>query len=57
MTYEPGADIVRRGLESVNIYVKSYSDLLAEARRYNDDLYKMYENINLKKNDNTDTLK
>lgn len=54
MTYEPGAEKVRKGLESVNIYVKSYSDLLAEARRYNDDLYKMYEDINLKKNDKYD---
>lgn len=50
MTYEPGADKVRRGLESVDIYVKSYSDLLAEARRYNDDIYRMYEDIELKKN-------
>ena len=33
------------------IYVKSYSDLLAEARRYNDDLYKMYEDIMHRKND------
>lgn len=41
MTYEPGAEKVRKGLESVDIYVKSYSDLLAEARRYNDDLYRM----------------
>lgn len=51
MTYEPGADKVRQGLESVDIYVKSYSDLLAEARRYNDDLYKMYEDIMHRKND------
>lgn len=51
MTYEPGAEKVRKGLESVDIYVKSYSDLLAEARRYNDDLYKMYENISKKKNE------
>lgn len=51
MTYEPGAEKVRKGLESVDIYVKSYSDLLAEARRYNDDLYRMYENISNKKNE------
>ena len=51
VTYEPGAEKVRKGLESVDIYVKSYSDLLAEARRYNDDLYKMYENISNKKKD------
>ena len=49
MTYEPGADKVRQGLEKVDIFVKSYSDLLAEARRYNDDLYKMYEEISEKK--------
>lgn len=49
MTYEPGAEKLRKGMESVNIYVKSYSDLLAEARRYNDELYKMYERINTKK--------
>lgn len=49
MTYEPGAEKVRKGLESVDIYVKSYSDLLAEARRYNDGLYKMYEKIMAKK--------
>ena len=52
MTYEPGAEKVRKGLESVDIFVKSYSDLLAEARRYNDDLYRMYENISSKKNEN-----
>ena len=51
MTYEPGAEKVRKGLESVDIFVKSYSDLLAEARRYNDDLYRMYENISSKKNE------
>lgn len=53
MTYEPGADKVRQGLEAVNIFVKSYSDLLAEARRYNNDLYKMYEEINDKKSRET----
>ena len=51
MTYEPGAEKVRKGLESVDIFVKSYSDLLAEARRYNDDLYRMYENITNMKNE------
>jgi len=51
MTYEPGAEKVRKGLESVDIFVKSYSDLLAEARRYNNDLYRMYENISSKKNE------
>lgn len=33
------------------IMIINYSDLLAEARRYNDDLYKMYENISNKKKD------
>lgn len=36
------------------IFIKSYSDLLAEARRYNDDLYKMYEDISMKKNNKSD---
>ena len=45
MTYEPGAEIVRKGLESQNIFVKSYSDLLAEARLYNKELYDHYIKI------------
>lgn len=45
MTYEPGAEIVRKGLESQDIYVKSYSDLLAEARLYNKELYDRYTTI------------
>lgn len=45
MTYEPGAEIVRKGLESQNIFVKSYSDLLAEARLYNKELYDRYTTI------------
>lgn len=45
MTYEPGAKKTREGLEAANIFVKSYSDLLAEARRYNGSLYEMYEKI------------
>lgn len=53
MTYEPGANKYRKGLEKEGIYIKSYSDLLAEARRYNDDLYKMYEDISMKKNNKT----
>lgn len=51
MTYEPGANKYRKGLEQEGIFIKSYSDLLAEARRYNDDLFKMYEDISMKKND------
>lgn len=49
MTYEPGAETVRMGLESANIYIKSYSDLLAEARLYNKELYDLYANIKTKK--------
>lgn len=52
MKYEPGADIMREALESKGIYVKSYSDLLAEARRYNNDLYEMYEKISYTKGEN-----
>lgn len=49
MTYEPGADKVRKGLESQGIFVKSYSDLLVEARRYNKELYDRYTNIENRK--------
>ena len=51
MTYEPGAEIVRKGLESQNIFVKSYSDLLAEARLYNKELYDHYMKIEDRKKD------
>ena len=50
MTYEPGAEIVRKGLESQNIFVKSYSDVLAEARIYNKSLYDSYTKLNEAKN-------
>ena len=56
MTYEPGANKYRKGLEKEGIFIKSYSDLLAEARRYNDDLYKMYEDISMKKNNKSDII-
>lgn len=46
MSYEPGAETLRRALEHENIFVKSYSDLLADARRYNKKLYDTYEEIN-----------
>ena len=49
MTYEPGAETIRAGLESQDIYVKSYSDLLAEARLYNKELYDLYTDIQSKK--------
>ncbi len=50
MTYEPGAEKMRKGLESQNIFVKSYSDLLAEARIYNKSLYDSYTKLNEAKN-------
>lgn len=49
MTYEPGAETIRAGLESQDIYVKSYSDLLAEARLYHKELYDLYTDIQSKK--------
>ena len=45
MTYEAGAESMRKGLETQNIFVKSYSDLLAEARLYNQELYDRYTKI------------
>lgn len=45
MTYGPGAEKMKNALESQNIFVKSYSDLLSEARRYNEDIYKAYQEI------------
>lgn len=45
MTFENGAETIRKGLENENIYIKSYSDLLAEARRYNQQFTKVYEKI------------
>ena len=49
MTYDPGVQLQIEALESKGIYVKSYSDLLAEARRYNKQFYDVAENIELKK--------
>ena len=45
MTCEPGAESMRKGLETQDIFVKSYSDLLAEARLYNKELYDHYIKI------------
>ena len=45
MTYEPGAESMRKGLETQDIFIKSYSDLLAEARLYNKELYDRYTKI------------
>ena len=52
MTYEPGTETVRKGLESEGIFVKSYSDLLADARLYNNELYNHYTKIEDKKKEN-----
>ena len=49
MTYEPGAETIREALEHKDIFVKSYSDLLAEARLYNKELYERYTNIENRK--------
>lgn len=43
MTFEPGAQKVRAGLETQDIFVKSYSDLLAQARQYHQDMIATYE--------------
>lgn len=43
MEMEPGIETMRRGLENEGIYVKSYSDLLAQARRYHQDMINTYE--------------
>ena len=51
MTYEPGAEIMRDGLKTQNIFIKSYSDLLAEARIYNKNLYDLYSKIEENKKD------
>ena len=45
MTFESGAETIRKGLEKEDIYIKSYSDLLAEARRYNQQFTNVYEEI------------
>ena len=56
MTYEPGAETMRQGLEKNNVFVKSYSDLLAEARQYNKLLYDSYEKISSAKKMIYDTI-
>lgn len=61
ITYGPGAETTKKGLESQNIFVKSYSDLLAQARNYNKELYDSYhsihEIIDKEKNDTDDGKK
>ena len=51
MTFDPGVDTIRKGLESQNVFVKSYSDLLAEAKRYNNDVIELYSKIQEKKSE------
>ena len=53
MTYEPGAETMRDALETKGIFIKSYSDLLAEARLYNKELYDRYSNIEDRKKETT----
>lgn len=43
MTYDPGVELQIKAMESTGINVKSYSDLLAEARRYNRQFYDVAE--------------
>lgn len=50
MTFGPGAETMMQALESKSIYVKTYSELLGEARRYNKDLYDAYQEITDAKN-------
>lgn len=49
MTCEPGAERMRKALETEHIFVKSYSDLLAAARQYHKELYDSYEKIKVAK--------
>lgn len=49
MNFEPGVPIMIKGLESQCIYVKSYSDLLKEARTYNSSFINAYNEIKEKK--------
>ena len=43
MTIDPGVQTMIDGMKTQGIYVKSYSDLLAEARRYNKQFYDVAE--------------
>ena len=49
MTYDPGVELQIKAMESTGIYVKSYSDLLAEARRYNRQFYDVAERMESKR--------
>lgn len=45
MTYDPGVQMMIDGLKTQGVFVKSYSDLLDEARRYNKQYYDLAEKI------------
>ena len=47
MTYDPGVQLQIDALKSKDIYIKSYSDLLAEARRYNKQFFDVADNFEL----------
>lgn len=51
MSYEDGARKMANGMEKDGIYVKSYTELLAQARNYNKKLYESYQKIEEVKND------
>ncbi len=55
MRFEPGATIMRKGLETQGIYIKSYSDLLREAKIYNKEFIDTFEEISEQKSRSTDT--
>jgi len=45
MTQDDGTKLMIEAMESRNVYVKSYTDLLAEARRYNKLFFDKYEEL------------
>ena len=45
MSIDDGTRYMIEAMRSKDIYVKSYSDLLQEARRYNKKLYAKYDEI------------
>ena len=54
MTYDAGVELQIKALESADIYIKSYSDLLSEARRYNKQFYDVEESLKSKCEGNAD---
>lgn len=43
MTYDPGVKLMIEGMKTQGIYIKSYSELLDEARRYNEQFFSVVE--------------